>query len=233
MGTRKRRRSDRVLRPPMRSPGRPAGWRREHQQRFWEAIARGLSSEEAGVAAGVSPAVGTRWFREGGGMRTVSPALLSGRYLWFVERKAACAAVGRPRATHYRWHRKSPKPARPDRVPKPQPRALDKVERKEVLRVLHEPEHVDEAPATVCAELLDAGIYLASTSTMYRILGAEGEVSERRRQASHNAADRPIARPLSGTSSLRFNARISPDAGSRATRDPGVSPDRTHTGWLS
>ncbi|MGH7426123.1 MAG: hypothetical protein ACREJP_08140 [Candidatus Methylomirabilales bacterium] len=33
--------------------------------------------------------------------------------------------------------------------------------------------------------------------------------------------------------SLRFDAGISPDAGSRATGDPGVSPDRTLTGWLS
>ncbi len=104
---------------------------------------------------------------------------------------AACAAVGRPRATHYRWHRKSPKPAKPDRVPAPQPRALDEVERKEVLRVLHEPDHVDEAPATVYAKLLDAGVYLASTSTMYRILGAEGEVSERRRQATHPGHVKP------------------------------------------
>ncbi len=32
--------------------------------------------------------------------------------------------------------------------------------------------------------------------------------------------------------SLRFDAGISPDAGSRATGDPGVSPDRTCTGWL-
>ena len=43
---------------------------REHRQRFWQAIARGLSSEEAGVVAGVSSAVGTRWFREGGGLPT-------------------------------------------------------------------------------------------------------------------------------------------------------------------
>ena len=104
---------------------------------------------------------------------------------------AACAAVGRPRATHYRWHRKSPKPARPDRVPAPQPRALDEVERKEVLRVLHEPDHVDEAPATVYAKLLDDRIYLASTSTMYRILRDQGEVSERRRQATHPAHVKP------------------------------------------
>jgi IS30 family transposase len=71
----------------MRSPGRPPVGRREHQQRFWVAIARGLPSEDAGVAAGVSPAVGSRWFREGGGMPTVSRAPLSGRYLSFAERE--------------------------------------------------------------------------------------------------------------------------------------------------
>ena len=71
---------------------------------------------------------------------------------------AACAAVGRPRSTHYRWHRKSPLPPRAVRVAARQPRALDAVERKEVLRVLHEPEHVDEAPATVYAKLLDDGV---------------------------------------------------------------------------
>jgi IS30 family transposase len=87
MGAGRRRRAGRALRPPMRSPGRPPGWRREHQQRFWEAIADGLSSEEAAAAAGLSPAVGTRWFRQGGGMRTISLAPLSGRYLSFAERE--------------------------------------------------------------------------------------------------------------------------------------------------
>ena len=87
MGASGSRRADRALRAPMRSPGRPPVARREHRQRFWEAIAGGLSSEESGVVAGVSPAVGTRWFREGGGMSTVSPAPLSGRFLSFVERE--------------------------------------------------------------------------------------------------------------------------------------------------
>ena len=76
-----------AARARMRSPGHPPGWRREHQQRFWEAIARGLSSEDAAVAAGLSPAVGNRWFRQGGGMRTVSPTDLSGRYLSFAGRE--------------------------------------------------------------------------------------------------------------------------------------------------
>jgi len=71
----------------MRSPGRPTAGRREHRQRFWAAIARGVSSEDAAAGAGVSPAVGVRWFREGGGMPTVTQAPLSGRYLSFVERE--------------------------------------------------------------------------------------------------------------------------------------------------
>ena len=74
-------------RPVMRSPGRPPGWRREHRVRFWERIARGAMSEAAGVEAGVSPAVGVRWFREGGGMPSVTRASLSGRYLSFAERE--------------------------------------------------------------------------------------------------------------------------------------------------
>ena len=84
MGEPRRRRSDRAGRPAMRSPGRPPGWRREHRQRFWAAIADGATSEAAGVEAGVSPAVGVRWFREGGGMPSVTQAPLSGRYLSFA-----------------------------------------------------------------------------------------------------------------------------------------------------
>jgi putative transposase len=105
--------------------------------------------------------------------------------------RAACQAVGRPRGSHYRRHRQSPPPPRHERVASGQPRALSEVERKEVLRVLHDPEHVDEAPATVYAKLLDQGIYLASTSTMYRILRTEGEVHERRRLATHPPAAKP------------------------------------------
>ncbi len=87
MGKARRRRADRALRPPMESPGRPTAGRREHRQRFWDGIARGLSSEESGVAAGVSPAVGTRWFRESGGMAPSTLRPLTGHYLSFVERE--------------------------------------------------------------------------------------------------------------------------------------------------
>jgi IS30 family transposase len=71
----------------MRSRRRPLVVRREHRQRFWAAIARGVFSEGAGVEAGVSPALGVRWFREGGGMPSVTQGPLSGRYLSFGERE--------------------------------------------------------------------------------------------------------------------------------------------------
>jgi putative transposase len=74
-----------------------------------------------------------------------------------VGTKAACAALGQPRARYYRRHRQNPPPEREAPEPRPQPRALSEPERAAVLEVLHHPDHVDEAPATVYAKLLDEG----------------------------------------------------------------------------
>src|SRR6266508_1116888 len=87
MGAGKRQQAIRAMRGQMWSPGRPSVARREDRQRFWRAIAAGRSSEEAAAAAGVSQAVGSRWFRDGGGMPPISLAPLSGRYLSFAERE--------------------------------------------------------------------------------------------------------------------------------------------------
>jgi putative transposase len=105
--------------------------------------------------------------------------------------RAGCAAVGEAQARWYRRHRQSQPPPRPERARAAQPRALSEVERKELHRVLDSEEFIDEAPATVYAKLLDQGMYLASTSTMYRVLRDHGEVRERRRQATHPAAIKP------------------------------------------
>jgi len=83
---RKRQLAVRAMRGQMWSPGRPTA-RREDRVRFWEAIARGSTSEDAAVATGVAPAVGSRWFRQAGGMPPISLAPLSGRYLSFPERE--------------------------------------------------------------------------------------------------------------------------------------------------
>jgi putative transposase len=105
---------------------------------------------------------------------------------------AACRATGHPRASYYRHHRSSPLPPRPELAPpRPQPRALEPAERQQVLNVLHSERFCDQAPAEVYATLLDEGVYLASISTMYRILHAHGEVAERRRQATHPPTVKP------------------------------------------
>ena len=88
MGRWQRRRSDRAGHGPIHAPGRPPVGRREDRQTFWKAIARGVSSWDAAGEAGVSPVIGTRWFRKNGGMPPTNLAPLSGRYLSFAEREA-------------------------------------------------------------------------------------------------------------------------------------------------
>ena len=105
--------------------------------------------------------------------------------------RAACAALGRSRATYYRHHRRSPARPRPRRERVLQPRALSEAERAEVLSVLHHERFVDQAPATIYANLLDEGRYLCSVPTLYRVLRAENEVRERRRQATHPPTVKP------------------------------------------
>ncbi len=108
-----------------------------------------------------------------------------------VGKRAACAALGRSRATYYRRHRRSPPPPRQPRAQTPQPRALSQTERSQVLGILHEQRFVDQAPATIYATLLDEGRYVCSVPTMYRVLRAADEVHERRRLARHPATVKP------------------------------------------
>lgn len=70
----------------MHSPGAPS-LRREIERRFWKQIATGITSESAAALAGVSQAVGTRWFRYRGGMPLFMSNPISGRYLSFAERE--------------------------------------------------------------------------------------------------------------------------------------------------
>ncbi|MFE4922318.1 IS30 family transposase [Streptomyces sp. NPDC056661] len=87
MGVGNRQRAVREYPGQMPSPGRPSVAWREDRVRFWQAIARGLSSVDAAGAIGVSPAVGSRWFRHAGGVNPCLTPATSGRYLSFAERE--------------------------------------------------------------------------------------------------------------------------------------------------
>lgn len=77
--------------------------------------------------------------------------------------------------------------AEPDRDRGEPVNKLDDVEREQVLAVLNSDRFVDAAPTQVYATLLAEGCYLCSISTMYRILGANQQVKERRRLAKHRS----------------------------------------------
>ncbi len=73
-------------RSPLKSPGAPSH-RREIEREFWREIAKGLTSEQAAIAVGASQAIGSRWFRQRGGMPSIDLAPLCGQYLSFQERE--------------------------------------------------------------------------------------------------------------------------------------------------
>ena len=105
-----------------------------------------------------------------------------------VGRKAACAALGRSRASHYRA-RRAPRCGPP--APRRSVRALAPAEVDAVVEALNSERFCDKAPAQVWATLLDEGTYLASVSTMYRLLRARAQVRERRAQARRPALVKP------------------------------------------
>ena len=77
----------RAQRGLMHSPGRPPVAQRHQRVQFWRSIAQGLSSSSAADKAGVPQPIGTRWFRNAGGMPPLDLAPLSGRFLSLPERE--------------------------------------------------------------------------------------------------------------------------------------------------
>ena len=102
----------------------------------------------------------------------------------------ACALLGRPWASHYRAHRPARAPAQ--RQPRASPsNALTSAEQDAVIAALTSPRFCDKSVAQTWATLLDEGIYLASMSTMHRLLRLIGQAGDRRNQATHPAKTKP------------------------------------------
>lgn len=100
---------------------------------------------------------------------------------------AACLALGASRASYYRSRKPRPAPK-----PRPKPaRALTDIERALVLSTLNSDAFMNKAPAQVFAKLLEDGVYVCSTRTMYRVLAANDEVRERHDQRQHPAYAKP------------------------------------------
>ena len=104
---------------------------------------------------------------------------------------AVCAALEVSRASVLRHRAALAAPPRAVKTRAPSARALPESERVQVLAHLRTPRFADQTPTEVFATLLDEGTYLCSIRTMYRILAAQGEVAERRRQRRHPVYQKP------------------------------------------
>jgi len=102
---------------------------------------------------------------------------------------AACQALAVPRSDLYRNRQVVELPSTLERAVSP--RALQPTEKAEVRQVLNSDRFQDQTPREVYATLMDAGKYLCSWRTMYRILDENQEVRERRNQLRHPTYAKP------------------------------------------
>jgi putative transposase len=70
---------------------------------------------------------------------------------------------------------------------------LSKAEREAVMQTLNSEEFKDLPPSQIVPRLSDRGQYLASESTMYRLLKAEGQLGHRRLEAVPKKRSKPRA----------------------------------------
>jgi transposase InsO family protein len=104
-----------------------------------------------------------------------------------TRRAAVLTGLVRSTATRRRKSATAPTPSVPARPSCDPLNKLADAERRRVLEVLTSDRFVDLAPLQIYAQLLDEGVYLCSVSTMYRVLGENTLVAERRRLARHPA----------------------------------------------
>ena len=95
-----------------------------------------------------------------------------------------CKAMGVSRASFYRRRQRNEAPTT-ERPARTSPRSLSTEQRIQVRDTLNGERFMDKAPREVYATLLDAGEYLCSVRTMYRLLREDKALRERRNQLRH------------------------------------------------
>lgn len=105
----------------------------------------------------------------------------------------ACHIMGLSLRTVQRW-RCTPcrGDQRPERIQQPTNRYSD-LERQRILSVINSEEYGHLPPSQIVPRLADQGLYLASESTMYRLLRQTGQLAHRGRQRPPNPQPKPRA----------------------------------------
>ncbi len=108
-----------------------------------------------------------------------------------ARRAEACKHIGLDPRTLERWrnrkvgddHRAGPRTSPGNKI--------SPSERRKVLSVLNSPCYRDQSPQQIVPDLADRGTYLASESTLYRILREEGQLTHRQRSRPPRKIPRP------------------------------------------
>lgn len=131
-------------------------------------------------------------------LRLVDEALAAGARLC-----AVCKQLGLSTRAIHRWRQHGPDGGEDmRRGPKTRPKnALSEAERANVVETANLPEFRDLSPRQIVPKLADRGIYIASESTFYRVLEAEGQNAHRGAQKPRTV-ERPVQRIATGPGQL-------------------------------
>lgn len=111
-----------------------------------------------------------------------------------ARRHKACAVLGISCRTLRRWHAAQDLA---DQRQRPTQRdyahALTPEEKAQILTVCNSPEHQSLPPSQIVPKLADEGIYIASESSFYRVLKAQGQLNRRGRAQPPRTVPQPTA----------------------------------------
>ena len=110
----------------------------------------------------------------------------------------ACAQIGLSERTVQRWQLPATRDdgdlrASAKRVATPAPNRLSDTERQAALALVNSEEFKDLPPSQIVPRLADQGRYVASESTLYRLLREAGQLSHRRLERAPQQRSRPRA----------------------------------------
>jgi putative transposase len=108
----------------------------------------------------------------------------------------ACAQIGLSERTVQRWQRRvadGDLRASSRRMATPPPNRLSDTERQAALALLNSDEFKDLPPSQIVPRLADQGRFVASESTLYRLLRSAGQLAHRRAEQAPKQRSRPRA----------------------------------------
>lgn len=119
-----------------------------------------------------------------------------------AKQSAACAIVGVSVRTYQRWERREDLHDGRQLVRRAPANKLSEQERQRIIDVANDPEYAELSPSKIVPKLADKGDYIASESTFYRVLKAEGQLKHRQKSRVRRQGAKPKALCATGPNQI-------------------------------